>query len=430
MTTTGKYEFWLCDDAGRKLQLLDDYSFFSYSRTVNGYGTIEIGMPHRTIVRPRVFFSPDWRIDVWRCPAPGYPMRRECSFFLRKYTVYKRSSDGMLMTIYYGRSPIDLLRRFGGYSQNTAGADGSLGGDKETSFKLRTFGINTDISGAMYYIACQNMSGATSAIFPSPSTAYLFPSDYMAEEPFPYSAGVFTVYEPAYNFFGKTALETIRDLQNISFILNQQNPANEKVYFDIVEGNFNVTFGFYYRDVLCTQNAISAPDGFGYVFRTYVGLRGSDRRATGVVFSVENGNLIDPILNEDWNDEWNDIRCNNSSSLPLSASANSPGHVLSSRWNHSVLFQSISTDNITDSRGVAKSTLRKNITKKQISCEFLDSPGGVGQPRCLYGVDWDLGDMVKVSFVGVTLDAEIRIVYVSMDENGKESVTGRNEIGE
>ena len=68
--------------------------------------------------------------------------------------------------------------------------------------------------------------------------------------------------------------------------------------------------------------------------------------------------------------------------------------------------------------------------REELYVTFLNTPGGLHQPRSLYGVDWDLGDLVRVTYAGIQMEAEIVIVYVSYDENGEEEITGRNDVGE
>src|SRR5512143_1422305 len=106
------YEFWLLDDTGRRICLLQNYSYFSYSRSTLGYGTFLIGLPYDDFKR-RVFpiFQPDWRVDVWRSPAEGVPLRREQTFLLRLHKIYTRKTDNMRMIAFTGLDPTHLLSR-------------------------------------------------------------------------------------------------------------------------------------------------------------------------------------------------------------------------------------------------------------------------------------------------------------------------------
>lgn len=106
------YEFWLCDDYGRRVYLFTNIQFVSYSRSTQGFGTIQLGIPYQFYLSKNLpLFKPDWRIDVWRSPQVGIPARHEASFLLRKFSIYKRETDGMEVLEMFGRSPLDILRR-------------------------------------------------------------------------------------------------------------------------------------------------------------------------------------------------------------------------------------------------------------------------------------------------------------------------------
>ena len=117
------YEFWLTDDYGKRILLMKDMAYFSYSRATKGYGTLLVGMPYRTFkeqISP--VFAPDRRVDVWRSPETGYEMRREGTYLLRMPKIYKRETDNVEIIAFYGRDLKDLLRRRfviqpAGYSQ-------------------------------------------------------------------------------------------------------------------------------------------------------------------------------------------------------------------------------------------------------------------------------------------------------------------------
>jgi len=109
-----EYELWLTDDAGRRILSLNGLNepfFFSYTRVVSGLGTFSFGVPFSVFkdkVKP--YFVPDQRIEVWRSPIVGIPMRREDSFMLRKPNIYTRQ-DNVEVIQFYGRNGVDLLNR-------------------------------------------------------------------------------------------------------------------------------------------------------------------------------------------------------------------------------------------------------------------------------------------------------------------------------
>ena len=106
------YEFWLLDDRGKRIILLKNMAFFSYSRTVKGFPTLIIGIPYKEFAdQVHPVFEPDRRIDVWRSPETGLPLRREGTYLLRLFKIYTREGDGVSIIVFYGRGPTDFLRR-------------------------------------------------------------------------------------------------------------------------------------------------------------------------------------------------------------------------------------------------------------------------------------------------------------------------------
>jgi hypothetical protein len=204
------------------------------------------------------------------------------------------------------------------------------------------------------------------------------------------------------SFHGRNVLDVLKDLKATSIALNYANPANRKIYFDVVEGP-------------------GLSGGFGYVFRTYADLRGTDR-TSGLVFSVENGNLEGPDYSEDYLDEITTIQ------IGAGVTLSNDSEKFLSRWNTISSYQSPSTDAAADlSR--ANQALHDGSALKSLAATFLNTPGSPSQPRSLYGVDWDLGDLLPVQYAGKAMTADVSIVYIAIDENGKENITGSNIVG-
>lgn len=375
---SSSYEFWLCDDSGRRIANLDHYAFASYTRAVVGFGTIQFGLPYeyyKTFV-PDIF-RPDWRIDVWRSPEDGYPKRRESSYILRKYVIYERV-DGVKIIEFYGRSPIDILRRAGICTVTLAQYSKTGAADS----------VMTEIvNEAITY---------TNLVVPT--------GEFSVDASLGIGASV------SASFQGENMLDVLNDLRRETISLNNINPTTDfKVYFDVVEYN------------------TLANGGFGYIFRTYVTLRGQDRTGSGLIFSTANGNMRKPTYYEDYLDEVTIIGVLYNDGSADCALGTSPDTTLS-RWNRitRLVYSSITSD----APRQAYSELAKNRAQKVFSADFLNTPGGPNQPRSLYGVDWDLGDLVRAEFADKSFDCEIKIVYVSVDENGKENVIGSSEISQ
>jgi hypothetical protein len=366
---SSEYEFWLTDDAGRRLLLLKDIAYASYTRTTVGYGTIQLGIPYDAFVS-KIFtvFQPDWRLDVHRSPASGSSKRRESSFFIRKPRIYDRV-DSVRMIEFFGRNPLDILRR-----------------QTVVSTTMANYKKTDKIDDMMKDIVTENFISVPSAApvgeFSVDAKVGLGPTTTLS-------------------FFGRTVLDVLKDLKADSISKNYINSTNRKIYFDVVEG-------------------AGLSQGFGYVFRTYADLRGANR-TSGMVYSVENGNLKEPSYSEDYLDQITSVRIGDA------ATVTSPDQFLS-RWNTIQSYQGASSDTLTDTARAYQS-LHDNGATKSLTATFLNTPGSDRQPRSLYGVDWDLGDLLPVMYAGKNITAEVAIVYVAVDDKGQETVTGSNIVG-
>lgn len=368
------YEFILTDDSGRKFCLIEKYFFCSYSRTVQGYGAVQFGIPYdyyRKLV-PDIF-KPDWRLDIWRSPDTGFPLRREASFLLRKFNIYERQ-DGMRCIELFGRSPLDILRRgslFSTYTRTGLADDVMVG-------------IVTDAT---------TIAGQLS----TPSGEFTIGS----------SPGVGPTVDIKYQ--GYAVIDILTDIKNNTIILNNISPTtSHKIYFDVVEG-----------DALSNG-------GFGYMFKVYADLRGQDRTKSGLIFSTDNGNLGKPSYYEDYLEHVTTITA-------IFDDDSTDSHFQSneislSRW--SFIRKSIFNADLSGIYGYQSYVeLYKGRGKKVFSADFLNTPGGPNQPRSIYGVDWDMGDLLRAEFADKAFDVEIKVVRVAVNENGEENIVGQTEIG-
>lgn len=373
---TAKYEFWLTDDAGRRITLLKEFAFANYSRTSQGYGTIQLGIPYDFYTsKVSNTFQPDWRIDVWRSPSEGYALRREASYFLRKYGIYQRTTDNVRMVEFIGRSPLDILRR------------ASVITDTAAKYSKTDF-----IDDMMKAIVTDNFITITTF---APVGEFIVEGDL--------SLGP----SVSFSFFGRVVLDVLKDLKANSFSLNRAASTNRRIFFDVVEGD-------------------GLPGGFGYIFRTYADLRGLDR-TKGAVFSIENGNLRAPAYYEDYLDQATEARVYNQTNA-TGVTVDSPDVGLS-RWNTIQQFQGATGAVVAEMTATANKILDENGLKASMNASFANTPGNDVQPRSLYGVDWDLGDLLPVSFGGKNLSCEVMIVHVSVDDKGTENIVGNTEVG-
>lgn len=380
------YELWMEDDGGTRIMLLDPF-FFSYSRTTVGYGSFQIGLSYRNIkekINP--VFLPDRRVSVWRSPAQGVPMRRERTYLLREERIYTRE-DSMDIVVFYGRDGMDLLNR-----RWVIQAAGSAYATKTNEIDDLMKAI---VREQMLYGSAVNSSGVADNTRAYPSGEFTVDAD-VALGP-----------SVTKTFQDRNVLDVLKELKDQSFSLNETGTSS-KIYFDVVESQ------------------ISGSNRFGWAFRTYASLRGTDR-TNGVEFSVENENLRTPEYSKNHMDEINSVFVKNGT---LVSNITDPDRIATSRWNRSEsvrfgYFESTAAG----LTSIGNSELGKGIPVEDLNAEFLNTPGDERAPQSLYGIDWDLGDLLPVSYAGMQFDGEVKIVYVAVDETGKETITGRNKVG-
>jgi len=381
------YEAWLTDDAGNRLMLLKDYQTLSYARSLLGLSTLTIILPYREFVKQiSPYFQPDRRIEVYRSPMEGMPLRREGVWLLREPRVYTRDSDNVQMIQFYGRNAIDLLRR-----RMVIQAAG-------TSWTRKTGAIDDlmkeIVREQMLYGSALDENGVVDNTRAYPQNEFTVQADL--------TLGTSVTM----NCPDRYVHDILKELKDASFQLAQQDTANSKIYFDVV------------------------PTLTGFEFQTYADLYGIDR-TTGIVYSVENGNLKAPYYSNSHLEEVNVVYVKgfgrgDSRAVEIVSDAD---RVNSSRWNRCEGYRDASNepdqDNLAD---VGVQDLWQGMPKEEITAEFLNTPGGPDAPRSLYGVDWDLGDLLPVEYAGKRFDIEVSIIYVSLNEAGEETVTGRNEV--
>lgn len=367
---SSEYEFWLTDDAGRRIMLLKDFAFASYSRSTRGLGVIQFGLPLDAYLSgvPSIF-QKDWRIDVWRSPMYGYPKRRESSYFLRKFRIYDREEDSMRMIEFFGRSPLDILRR---WSVST-----TVAAEYEKTDYLDD--MMKDIVDDVFIVGAHCVPGGEFSVDGATGLGPLI----------------------SQTFKGKNVRDVITDLKATSFSLNADDPTNRRIFFDVVEGP-------------------GLENGFGYIFRTYADLRGIDR-TKGTVFSPENGNMHDPEYFEDYLDQITVALVNTTTVTDPEAT--------SSRWNSIQEYRASSATLAGSDTATANQILSEKGKRISLGAYFDNTPGSPDQPQSLYGIDWDLGDLLPVQYAGKNLQAEVEIVWVSVNENGQENIVGSNRVG-
>lgn len=400
---SSSYEIWLTDDAGRKLALLNsltnnnNLSFLAYTRALSYLGTINFGLPFRPFAKKfNPWFRPDWRVEVWRSAGYGIPSRLEDVFFLRKPNVYTRSTDQMEMIQFYGRNGVDLLNRryviqAGGtqWASKTDFADDMM---KEIVSEQMLYGSALDETGVV-------------------DNTRAWPSGEFSVE-----AAVSAGPSVSLNFENKKVFDVLASIKEMTFQKNRSSPTTDKrVYFNVVP---------------VPQSAnTNSPVGWRFITRS--GLYGIDRTQL-LEFSRNNDNIGPISYTEDHLDEVNAVfvQGNGRGETQIVKEVVDTTRAQASRWNRCEGIHSAS--NLVEDTALqdaGESQLEKGRPKEGLPVEFLNSPGGPNTPRSLYGIDWDLGDQLRVDAANKQFNAEVIVVYVSVNDQGDETITGRNELG-
>jgi hypothetical protein len=404
--------------------LLNGYAYFAYSRSLLGYGTILMGFPYDLLAsKLSPIFAPDRRVDIWRSPEDGIPMRREAVYLLRMFKIYTRETDNMRMVSFTGRDPTDLLSRRvviqaagTSYTRKTDEIDDMM---KEIVREQMLWGSALDEDGVV-------------------DNTRAFP-----ETDFSVQANVALGPSVSLGFADRQVRDVVQELKDASFQLNRDNPANRRIYFDVVPYDL-VQSVIYILDeetldpildesghgILDEESGEAESMSVGFQFQTFADLRGQDR-TQALDFSVENNNLEAPYYSQSFLEEVNAVIVKGfgrGDSREVEK-VNDTDRINASRWNRREGFKDGSQEPDQNKLAdLAYPELYDGRPKEDISAVFLNVPSGPDTPRSMYGLDWDLGDLVPISYAGKQFNAEISIVYVAIDENGKETITGRNEV--
>lgn len=418
---SSSYEFWLTDDSGHRISLLADLFFVSYSRVVSGYGNLQLGMSFQDLdIAISPYFVPDRRIEVWRSYSDGYPLRREGVFFLREPRIYTRD-DGMNVIELYGRSPIDLLNRR--HIIQNAGSSYTTKVDQIDDM------MKAIVRDQMLYGSARDEDGAVDNSRAYPQYEFTVQADLSLGPSITKS------------FADRNVLDVLKDLRDISIQKNLDFSSNRKIYFDIIDIDTR-DFEIFILDtdygIILDENGDGVLDELsfetlatiGFQFVTFADLRGTDR-SEGLEFSVENGNLEAPSYRISHFDEVNAVYAKgqgegDSREVEL---VEDTLRIDTSRWNRSEDVLEASDE--TTAAGLQESgraRLGEGRPLEELYATFVNNPGNENTPRSLYGLDWDLGDLLKVKYAGQQFASEVMTVYVSINENGAENVIGRNVI--
>lgn len=366
-----KYQLWYEDAAGTLLAPVPVWSALEYVLVVGDVGIARVTIPGAA--KPAVMdTTPDRRVSIWRLPDNG-ALDQEVVTFGRTFT-YQTDTDGLTTFVFAGNDPNELLRRrIVAYFAESAQAKQT----NEADDMMRQIVIDNLLTDADY-------GGAETGR--DLTAAHLSVGGSVAAGPV-LSKG----------FSWRNVLEVLQDIQATS-----KSQGNE------------VFFGMFH-------------DGLKkFAFNTRTGQWGRDRTTLNpIVFSLETGNLLNPVLTYDHTDEKSFIYGlgQGEASDRTIQEASDTDRINASLFgrNEAAAYANANSE----TAGVlaaARDELARRRPRTIFSGDIISTPGTP------YGGDgWRLGDRVSVSYQGFQVDTVIRSVHVTVTPDGKETVSARVE---
>lgn len=370
----GKYELWLTRDNGDRVTLLDPAVKFSFNKIVNGVGTCIVSLPETFNLE---LLGIDYKIEVWRSPEEGQALRLENAYLIRRIEIATNASAMTTRTL-YGNDGNDLLNR-----RIVAWAAGSAQAEK-TDF----------IDDMMKAIVRENL-GALSGNDPG-GYSRAFPAAFFSVAP---DVGLGGSITKAFAY--RNVLSILQDLSEISRIA-----VSDQVYFWIAPANVT-----------------------DYIFRTFIDQVGQDRRFPGgtnpTTFSLELGNVQIPNLEDDYDQEQNAVYGAGQgagAARTIAIAHDIPG-MNRSIWGRREGFRDARHEaTVAGVASEAWASLSEHRPKRRFSTELTSIEGS------RYGIDWDFGDRVSVTYADTQFDGMIKAVSVVVSDDGAEKITGRFEV--
>lgn len=359
------YEIWLCNDVGMRIKLLSDFLGLSATHVANQVGAFSLSLP---TYFDTSLLTVDKQVQVWRAPTCGV-LRLFRAYFVRQWEFATQNSQ---QTITIGGPDVNdiISRRIVGYfSQSAETAKAATAADNLMKAIVReNFTTGADYSGT---VAARNLS-----------TYFSVDADW--------TLGPTLSRRISWG----NVLGIVQDLSKAS-----REQANE-VFFDV------------------QHNVIS--DAYtSYIFRTFINQPGAARGAGSViqtVFDQERGNLRDPSLSFDWNDEINVAygAGQGEASNRIIQKAEDTTRSGASFWARREGYaEARMEESDAGVLAVARAMVRDRQPRRTFEGIPVDSPG------TRFGIDWDWGDTVTARYRGYEFDCIIRAVRITATPSGE-----------
>ncbi len=354
------YEVWICDAIGNKLDVVDDYISFQYTRSLNQIGTLILTLRGDY---DQSLLKLDGRVAIWRTISGKTYLDTETVWLIRK-TKKEVNDDGEKFVVVTGVSTNEIIkRRIVDYisTSGCAVAASAYSDDLMKNIMHWNFG------------ACSNFSVRN-------ISTYLSVQALCSQGP-----------KISKSFSNKNVLLTFQEICQTT--MEDGSP----VYFDVV-----------------------SPTVSTMEFRTYRDARGFDHTWTKgvlpVILSNERGNMSSVFQEYNRLDE-----CTRGIGIGPAEEADRHRYRYNSiRANDSPLnLREVAgyttSESVSDTRAEAWATLREGRPYRVFEGKVADTPA------CTYGIHWGWGDKVTAELDGESIDCVVETVQVSMSK-GEENI--------
>jgi hypothetical protein len=363
-----QYEIWLFDPTGVPLALFTDGLEFKLAWAANGVGALTLMLPDS---RPLAYYAIDSRIEVWRLVDGGSrQLVGETCWLVRK--AEQKMQGGATEHVITALHANDLLRRrivaykaaSAQASKTAVAADNLLKAIMRENYGASATDAARDLSAWLSVAADLTLA-------PTVSKAFAWRKVY----------------------------DVLLDVCQASWL----NASPTPLYFDVV-----------------------VPTAGTLEFRTYVNQRGNDHSSTSaspVVFSPERGNLVNPSVATDNQNEANYVYVGGGGqeASRVVREVSDAARIGTSPLNRCEAFRDsrMDTDNTTlDNEGRAE--LRDRRPKTTFAGSILDTPAA------RFGIEWSWGDRVVAEYGDISYDCVINALGIGVAE-GRETITAKLE---
>jgi hypothetical protein len=359
--TVATFEVWLCNAKGNPIGLIENAVEFTYTHATHAAGFFSLALPGTF---PRQQLNVTRRVLFFRKPPGGSPALDFVGFVRRPGT--NTGSEGAKTRTLSGYGPNWLVS-----GRVVLAAAGSPEAAKTGS-----------ADDLMKEIATEQMGASAPA-------ARQYPSAYFAVQP---SSGSGPILTKAFAY--QNALDVARELSEAA------RQAGIETFFHVLPLGVNQ-----------------------FLFVTSIAQLGRDLRRSGLVFGIEQGNLKNAHLDEDWSDEANVGYGlgKGEGALRDVQTAEEPVRSGLTWYGRREVARDARTQ---DSAGALAAAQAAIVAARPVAAfggDILSTAGA------LYGVDWRFGDRVDVTYDGRTFAALVRAVTVTVNQNGAETVGARLE---